>query len=252
MIASLPMYDRPYTRAAHDALWDLIRDGLRANGIDAPETLDRDTDHLAGWARADLVLGQICNLPYRAKFRDKVTVIGAADYDLPDCPPGHYNSVFVVHKDATGRTPQDFATSRFAANALMSHSGYGAPMAWAAANGVCFAAPIITGAHDRSVQMVADGRADIAAIDAQTWRVLAQDFAPTRKLRVLGTTQSSPGMTFITRSGQNPAPYFCAIQTAIAALPAKHAEILGLRGIVTLPQADYDLPLPPLPQTIGT
>ena len=127
MIASLPMYDRPYTRAAHDALWDLIRDGLRANGIDAPETLDRDTDHLAGWARADLVLGQICNLPYRAKFRDKVTVIGAADYDLPDCPPGHYNSVFVVHKDATGRTPQDFATSRFAANALMARRWRGLP-----------------------------------------------------------------------------------------------------------------------------
>tara|TARA_R110002051_G_scaffold50724_2_gene97883 strand:- start:20140 stop:20898 length:759 start_codon:yes stop_codon:yes gene_type:complete len=251
MIASLPMYDRPSNCAAHDALWDLIRDGLRAGGIDAPETLDREIDHLVGWARADLVLGQICNLPYRAEFRGKVTVIGAADYGLPDCPAGHYNSVFVARKDGSEQVTQDFATLRFAVNALMSHSGYGAPMAWAAANGFRFAAPIITGAHDRSVQMVADGRADIAAIDAQTWRVLAQDFAPTCALRVLGTTQSAPGMTFITRSDQDPAPYFDAIQAAITALQPKHAQILGLSGIITLPQADYDLPLPPLPQTIG-
>lgn len=39
MIASLGMYDRPETMAANDRLWALVRDGLRARGIAAPEAL---------------------------------------------------------------------------------------------------------------------------------------------------------------------------------------------------------------------
>lgn len=241
------MYDRAANRHAHDALWDLIRNELRAAGLKAPEELDRKTDYMTGWAHPDLVLGQICNLPYRAKFRDKVTIIGAADYALPDCPAGHYNSVFVTRHDTTGTTPQDFATTRFAANACMSHSGYGAPTAWAARHGFHFTAPIISGSHDASVQMVADGQAGIAAIDAQTWRMQQRDLKAAQDLRIIGTTDSSPCMTFITRLGENPAPYFAAIQTAITNLTAQDADILGLRGIITLPMDDYNFPIPPIP-----
>jgi hypothetical protein len=50
MIAALPMYDRPENRSAHDALWALIRDGLRARGIEAPDELDRQTPYDEGWA----------------------------------------------------------------------------------------------------------------------------------------------------------------------------------------------------------
>ena len=244
------MYDRPANAAAHDAFWMLVRDGLRCAGINAPNALDHDIDCMDGWGRPDLVLGQICNLPLRAHFLDKVTMIGAADYGLPDCPAGHYNSVFIVHRSAQGQTPADFANARFVTNALMSQSGYGAPVAWAAAQGFQFSAPLISGAHGTSVQMVADGQADIAAIDAQTWRMLQLHTEATRNLRVIGKTAASPCMTFITRLGQDPAPYFEAITTAIAGLKAKDAAILGLRGIITLPQADYDFPMPPLPQTI--
>ncbi|WP_246082533.1 hypothetical protein [Rubellimicrobium rubrum] len=63
MIAALPMYDRPDNWAAHDALWSLIRDGLRSRGNAAPDALDHGTDPMDEWGRPDLVLGQICNLP---------------------------------------------------------------------------------------------------------------------------------------------------------------------------------------------
>ena len=244
------MYDRPANAAAHDSLWALIRDNLRDAGVQAPETLDRDIAHMTGWGRDDLVLGQICNLPLRAKFRPMVTVIGAADYGLPDCPAGHYNSVFIVHRDADGDSPLDFIDGRFASNGLMSHSGYGAPQAWARGHGAQFAAPMITGSHDRSLAMIASGRADIAAIDAQTWVMQRADSADAASVRVVGTTATSPGMTFITRKGQNPAPYFAAIKAAIGDLPAECVNFLGLRDIVALPDAAYDLPLPPMPQAI--
>lgn len=252
MIASLPMYARADNRAAHDALWALIRDGLRARDVAAPDGLDHDIDYMAGWARPDLVLGHICNLPYRARFQDKVTRIGASHYDLPDCAPGHYTSYFVVRHDSPATTPADMATSRFACNSLLSQSGYGAAQLWAQAQGFTFHAPLVTGAHSASIAAVADGHADIALIDAQTWWIAAQSNAQTAALRIIGQTQNGPGMTFITRAGQDPKPYFAAIQSAIHDLPENLRDQLNLRGIIALPDCAYDLPLPPTAQTIQT
>lgn len=245
MIASLPMYDRPANAAAHDALWGLIRDNLRDAGVAAPEALDRETDHMDGWARPDLVLSQICNLPLRALFTGKVALIGAADYGLAGCPIGHYNSVFVVRKDAKGETPKDFAKARLVVNAMLSHSGYEAAQTWALRHEFTFAPPLVTGAHDASLRAVATGDADIASIDAQTWRMQQQDMPEAAQVRVIGVTDTSPGMTFITKLGEDTAVYFAAIEAAIAALCAKDAAILGLRGIKALPAVDYDIPLPP-------
>ena len=41
MHASLPMYDRPETRAETDRFWALTRDALRDRGIAAPDALTR-------------------------------------------------------------------------------------------------------------------------------------------------------------------------------------------------------------------
>lgn len=250
MIAALPMYARPENRAAHDVLWGLIRDNLRADGIAAPDALDWETGHMEGWARPDLVLSQICNLPWRARFRDRVTLIGAADYGLPDCAPGHYYSVFVVRADDTATDPADRA-ARFAYNEGLSNSGWGAPQLWAAAQGFAFAPHLATGAHWESARAVADGRADIAAIDAITWRNLERWWPQSGRLRIIGRTDATPGQSFITGAGQDPAPYRAAIAAAIAALPAAEAALLGLRGIRDLPLSDYDIPLPPAPEAIA-
>lgn len=252
MIASLPMYVRASNRAAHDALWALIRDGLRARGIIAPDALDHDIDYMAGWARPDLVLGHICNLPYRAQFQDKVTRIGAAHYHLPDCVPGHYTSYFVVRDDCTATQATDMAAARFACNSLLSQSGYGAAQLWAKTQGFRFGDPLVTGAHSASIAAVVEDRADIALIDAQTWWIETQSNLQTRALKIIGQTQNGPGMTFITRTGEDPKPYFNAIQAAFHMLPAKLRDQLNLRDIIALPESAYDIPLPPKPQTFQT
>ena len=245
MIASLPMYARPENRAAHDALWALIRDGLRGRGLAAPDALEHDIDHVEGWGRPDLVLGQICNLPYRARFRDRVTLIGAAHYDLPDCAPGQYYSVLIARTEL-----KDPFAARFVCNDLLSHSGYGAAQDWAQQNGFVLTPSEITGSHRASMAAVASGQADLAAIDAQTWWIAAQEDGVTDGLRIVGRTAASPGMSFITRPDQDPAPYFTAIAQAIHALDPAHRRTLNLCGIVALSQTAYDLPLPPIPQAI--
>lgn len=241
MIAALPMYDRPENRAAHDTLWSLIRDGLRAHGIDAPDALDRETPYDESWARPDLVLGQICNLPWRARFRDRVTLIGASDYGLPGAGPGEYYSLIVARADDPAPGP------RFALNDPLSNSGWDAGQDWARRKGVILRPSLVTGSHAESIRAVAEGRADLAAIDAITWRMLQAWDPLAQRLRVLDRTASSPGQSFITRAGQDPAPYREAIMEAIRALPAPEAELLGLRAIVALPPSAYDRPLPPVP-----
>lgn len=247
MFASLPMYDRPENTAAHDALWSGVRDGLRARGIRAPNALDRATGHMEGWARADLVLGQICNLPWRAQFRDRVTLIGAGDYGIPDAMAGMYYSVFVARADDPAKDLTDCATCRFAYNEPMSNSGWGMPSQHFAHLGLRLNPTLRTGAHVDSLRAVAEGRADLAAIDSVTYRNFLRWEPAARAVRVIGRTHATPGMTFITCKGQDPAPYRAAIADTIAALPAEAAELLGLRGIVSLSSAAYDLPLPEAP-----
>ncbi len=249
MFASLPMYDRPESAAAQDLFWSLIRAELAARGIDAPERLDRSVPHMEGWARPDLVLGQICNLPYRAAFRDRVTLIGAADYGLPEAAPGDYYSLFVVRKDDPAKRLQDCAGYRFAYNEALSNSGWGAPVQTALAQGVTLNPAVQTGAHAASLHAVAGGLADLAALDAVTWRGLSRWDPRAAEVRVIGRSFASPGQSYITRAGQDPAPYRAALAAAIAALPQDQAKgpLLGLRGIVALPPAAYDLPLPPAP-----
>ena len=241
MIAALPMYDRPENRAAHDTLWSLIRDGLWARGIDAPEALDRSTPYDEGWGRPDLVLGQICNLPWRARFRDRVTLIGASDYGLEDAGPGEYYSFVIARADDPAPGP------RFALSDPLSNSGWDSGQDWARRSGIPIRPALVTGSHAESLRAVAEGQADLATIDAVTWRNLLRWDSLAQRVRVLGRTASSPGQSFITRAGQDPAPYREAIADAIRTLPALEAELLGLRAVVALPPSAYDLPLPPSP-----
>jgi len=248
MIAALPMYARAENRAAHDAFWALVRDGLRARGLGAPEALDHDISYDRVWDRPDLVLGHICNQPYRAAYRGKLTVIGASDYGLPGAGPGQYYSQFVVRRDDPAETLADCAQHRLALNSPMSHSGWGAIHESAADIGLTLRPHILTGAHRASAEAVISGAADLAAIDAQCWRMDCTALGFGKHLKVIGRSDDRPGQSFVTAGQVDPAPYRAAIAEALAALPAAHADVIGLRSIVALPDAAYDRPLPPPPK----
>lgn len=249
MIACLPMYARPENRAAHDVLWQLVRDGLRTRGVAAPDALTRDIGHMDSWERPDLVLGQICNLPWRARFRDRVTLIGAGDYGLPDCPPGYYYSVFILRADDPATAPEDCARGgyRLALNEPLSNSGWGMIHDWARARGLPLNPSLVTGAHVESLRAVVEGRADWAALDAVTFALLGRGEPMAQKVRVVGRSEAQPGLTFCTAAGADPSPHLAALIEAIAALPHDAAERLMLRGVVALPPEAYDLPLPTPP-----
>lgn len=248
MIASLGMYDFRAAQAANDRLWALIRDGLRARGIAAPEALTRgEHAYWDAWAAPDLILSQTCGYPFRARLHDRVAYVGTPDYGVEGCAPGHYRSVFVARADdPRGRVTQ-FDRAPFAFNEDLSQSGWAAPHSHAAKLGLTLRPVLRSGGHRLSAQAVAEGRADLAALDAVTWRLLQTDPVAAR-LKPVGLTDPTPGLPLIAAQGSDTEATFAAVAAAIAALDAESRCTLGLRALVRIPLADYlAVPNPPSP-----
>lgn len=249
MIASLPMYDRPSTAGANDRLWTLVRDALRAEGRPAPDALTREGDLWEAWLAPDLILSQTCGLPYRTRLHGQVTLVGTPDYGLPDCPPGHYRSRLIVRRDDPREALAAFAGARLAINGADSQSGWAALANHAPAHG--WGAVTVSGGHARSAAAVAEGRADLAAIDAVTWELLAAEGA-TAGLRVLASTDPTPGLPLIAAGGADAAMLARAFAGAIAALSPEDRAALRLTGLVPIPAEAYlSVPTPPAPARIG-
>ena len=248
MIASLPMYDPPPLRVANDALWGLIRNALRAKGMAAPDALTRSGELWDHWTDPALVLSQTCGFPYRARLVGQVSLIGSPDFGVPDCPPGYYCSVFLVRKNDPRRRLADFDGALLAYNDGLSQSGWAAPQTEARLRGLRFVTGPRTGGHALSARAVAEGRADIAALDAVTWANL-QTFDPVSEALVeIDRTEATPVLPYISAKGHDAGMVFDAIAAAIAALPPGTRQSLRLRGIVDIPADRYlCVPIPPAP-----
>jgi ABC-type phosphate/phosphonate transport system substrate-binding protein len=237
------MYDRPETAAAHDAYWLAIRARL-GHG---PEALGRGGDPWAAWQSPDLLLAQTCGLPFRSRLHGRVALLGTPDFGLDGCPPGYYRSIFVARADSPGDLA-DFAGRPFAYNEELSQSGWAAPAIHFADAGLEFGPLLRTGAHAASARAVAEGRADLAAIDAMTWRLIRQHDPFAARLREVAATLPTPGLPYITAAGGPVEELRRAISGAIRDLPGDHRAALGLRDLVSIPESAYlAVPMPPEP-----
>ncbi len=248
MIASLPMYDRPETAGANDRLWAGIARALSARGIDAPAALDRTADLWETWTAPDLVLSQTCGLPYRTRLHGQVSLVATPVCDLPGVPPGHYHSVLVARRTDPRRDLADFDGATLAYNDALSQSGWAAPAAAAAAIGIAYGAGVATGAHRASARAVAEGRADIAAIDGLTWRMIRRWDDSAADLKEIGTTAPTPALPWITAASHDPAPLAEALAQALADLAPADRDALGLLGAIRI-GADRYLAVPNPPES---
>ncbi len=241
-LAFLPMYDVPGRRQHADALWHALRDAIRAEGLDAPDAVDRAPPRMDGWLHTHLVLGQTCGLPYITRLHEKVVLVGTPDYGVAGCPPGFYHSTLVVRSDDARDRLAQFLGATLALNGTDSQSGYGAMLRAAAPyaqGGQFFGRALVTGSHGAAMQAVALAAADIAAIDSVTWR-MSQGVDPRANgLRALATTEPTPGLPFIAAAGAPVATLLRATQAGIARLPAPDREAFGLRGVLPFVRGDY-------------
>lgn len=244
MIASLGMYDMPALQSANDRFWHAIHTHLS----DGPQHLTRDGDAWDIWQSPDLWLAQTCGMPYRTRLHDHVKLVGTPDYGIAGCPPGYYCSVLVARADRTGTQAADFASGKFAYNDAMSQSGWAGPMTHFAAKGVNFGKTLETGSHAQSAQAVAQGRADMAGIDALTWALLSEHSDITQNLRVIETTAPTPGLPYITAPARDAVKLARAVAAAMMSLDEKDRATLHFKGLVQIPVSEYlAIPTPPAP-----
>ncbi len=243
MIASLPMYDRPETARANDALWRAIRAALGYG----PTRLDRRRPAPKVWADTDLLLSQSCGLPFRTWLHRRVTLVGTPDYGIEGAPPGHYRSLFVVRRGDSHDLP-GYHCRRLAFNDAGSQSGWAAAQTHAMSLGFRFETCLHSGAHRLSARMVAEGRADIAALDAVSWRLIQAHDRFARGLEVIAATAPTPGLPLISARRNRRARLFVAVRSAIASLDPTSRRLLGLRDLVHIPADRYlAVPTPPPP-----
>lgn len=249
MIAALPMYDRAENRSATDRYWSLIRTALARRGIDAPETLRRgDPELMPQWTDPALLLSQTCGFPYRAGLHRNVQLIGTPDFGIDGCPPGFYRSVLICRADDYRDGLAAFDGATLAYNDAMSQSGWAAPQNHAATLGMILRAGPCTGSHAASLAAVAGGKADLAALDAVTWSLLAEHDPLAAKVKVIAMTDPTPGLPYITAKGRDSGAIFDAIAEAVAQLDATERMALRLKGIVHIPAEAYlSVPVPAPP-----
>ncbi|WP_299551765.1 PhnD/SsuA/transferrin family substrate-binding protein [uncultured Tateyamaria sp.] len=245
MIASLGMYDMPHLRGAHDRLWAGIRKALRHG----PDQLTRGGDPWTEWQSPELLLAQTCGLPYRARLHDQVTLVGTPDYDLPDCPQGHYFSYLIRRRNDPRPLPELSKRGVMAFNDPLSQSGWAAPLAHLENRKLRPRKTLQTQAHIASIRAVLRQKADFAAVDAVTLLLwAAEDTDAAVQIDAFDRTHPTPALPYITAQGHDPKPVFDAIATAISGLTHEDRCDLRLNGIVQIPPSEYlALPIPPAP-----
>ena len=248
--ASLSMYDWPETAHAIDVLWSHIQNQLTLKNIAAPIKLDRNEHPAALWSKPELIIGQTCGWPYANYLKEQVVPFARFDYNLPGCPAGYYNSVYIGHDDDDFdhlASPQAFEfVEKIAMNSDDSQSGFhvfaeitGKP----AEEAIAKEKRIVTGAHRNSVSAVANGDANIAAIDAVAFE-LAKHYEPevVSRIVVLGASKPTPGLPLITSKDNEHlvSQLFEAVEKALEETPEDVLQTLLIKGVVKAEPSDYD------------
>ncbi|ESZ52086.1 phosphate/phosphite/phosphonate ABC transporter substrate-binding protein [Mesorhizobium sp. RSR565B] len=179
-----------------------------------PATLPPDElDHHQLWLHPALLFAQTCWGPMELGLSKHVQVVGQPSYDAYEGGEGELYSSALVMRTGEGpeaRSPADGKASlpldlmrgkRFTYNSLDSMSGIIALARDLQAAGESldiFSSRSESGGHRGSIVAVAEGKADIAAIDCESW-ALAQRFEPAANaVKVVGWTARRKGLPYIT------------------------------------------------------
>jgi ABC-type phosphate/phosphonate transport system substrate-binding protein len=243
------MYDLPEAGQATAALWSGLARHFRRAGIeDVPETIARRPGLPDHWLSEDLLFSQTCGYPLRHAIRGRVQLVATPCYAAEGCEGPNYRSMIIVGAESTARSLGDLRGARVAFNAVDSQSGYNAlraVVAPLAEGGRFFCHAIETGAHSKSLAAVADGRADVAAIDCVSYALAIRYRRPAiQRVRILCTAPAAPALPYVTAASAD-ADRLLRLRDGLRGAMADPAlaaarEALLLQDIMLLPDSAYD------------
>jgi ABC-type phosphate/phosphonate transport system substrate-binding protein len=96
-LASLPMYDFPELRGAHDVFWGALAARLISAGLPyVPRGLTYNVRHGEVWRDPSLLFAQGCEYPLATSFADHVRLVATPVYSAAGCEGARYRSAIVV------------------------------------------------------------------------------------------------------------------------------------------------------------
>lgn len=232
----LDMYLEPPSKAVFAVLDARLRTVLTEAGID-PQ----------GRFEAGFAAGQICGITFANAPAGQLRYLATMVADAPSVPAGHYNSLLVTPRDGGLASPAAFDSARHKAviNETGSFSGNLTFAAHMAANcNTGLGAVMRSGAHIKSIGMVARGEADLAAIDRISFslasRTVPEDVAA---VAVIGETAPYPGVPFVADANL-PEDVIAGLRDAVLGFRLDPAwdemkDILALSDITVLDETLY-------------
>ncbi|WP_442583379.1 phosphate/phosphite/phosphonate ABC transporter substrate-binding protein [Mesorhizobium sp. ASY16-5R] len=214
-------FDAPERLVRRNGDMPAVPGGIRnaAGAVIAPDPATLPPDELdfpTVWRHPKLLFGQACWGPLELGVARDVRVIGQPDYSEFEGGEGEFYSSAIVMRvgdeghiasplDGRPLIPLDLIRGRrLAFNSDDSMSGIIALTRDLTAMGESldiFSERIESGGHRSSIVAVAEGRADVAAIDCRSW-ALARRFEPAAKdVRVVGWTARRKGLPYIAALG---------------------------------------------------
>jgi ABC-type phosphate/phosphonate transport system substrate-binding protein len=243
------MYDLPGLDAATDAWWVGLAGAFRDEGLrEVPDNLTRGGDVLDLWTAPDLFFSQTCGYPLTHALAGEVALVATPVYACPGCEGGSYHSEILVRADDAAESLAELRGRRAAINGSDSQSGCSAlrhAVAELAVEGRFFTSVKTSGSHLQSMRLVAEGVADVCAIDTVTYHLIARSQPElTDRLRVLAASAAAPALPYIARRDL-PEADLARLRAGLVracadpALAEVRAALL-LEGIVVRPLSDYD------------
>jgi ABC-type phosphate/phosphonate transport system substrate-binding protein len=210
-----------------------IRDGAGVLIAPDPATLPpNELDYHKLWLHPALLFAQTCWGPMELGLSRHVQVVGQPGYDAYEGGQGELYSSTLVMRTGEGpeaRSPADGSPflpldlirgKRFTFNSRDSMSGFiglTRDLETLGESLDVFSSRSESGGHRGSIVAVAEGRADVAAVDCESW-ALAQRFEPAaQKVAVVGWTARRKGLPFITAAA-TPEKTVRALREAVAGL----------------------------------
>lgn len=243
-LALMPLYDWPELHHLTDGIWACIREAAREEGLDLPVDLDHRAQRVSAWMTDEVVFSQLCGSPWYRNHRHQAHYLATSDFELNDNEPGQYYSKIVVATGSPYTAIEQLNSAKFAYNDDDSQSGVHClrPLMNVAEH---VKHGLESGGHRLSMQAVAAGEADFAAIDAFSF-TLAERIIPevTQSLRVIATTPQRPAPVLITSTAfddDTKNRLQRAVLTALSALPAAVSGPYSFRGAIDLGTKPYQI-----------
>lgn len=249
------MYDLSEVHASTMQIVESLAASLCAQGLDAHTDIPVASGHadlLRYWSSDGMLLSQSCGLPFIEDLHDVVDVVGTPLWTDVSDDRGRYRTVIVVRESRALTGIDEARGLRPVINHSRSLSGW-CSLGVALANGeggLLEAQPsahpyVESGGHAASLQMLQNDEADIASIDAATFRLLSRHRPTlTSKLRVIGHGPLVPATPLIIAKscGATPDEVFQVVHEVFRRPGLREAmDHIGISGFVRLANSDYDM-----------